>query len=257
MPEGEELEATEYYQHLYEKMDLLEIPRAFTSRSVNEGFSGGEKKRCEILQMAMLEPKYAILDETDSGLDIDALKIVSAGVNALRGPDLGILLITHYQRLLDYIVPDYVHVMVQGRIVLQRRKRSRARTRGERLRLGRKKKNRQLHKSERKNQCLTETPTIDIDRSVGDFHYDMEYTLDAGVGLSETTIRLHQRRQRKIPTGCAISGSKRSKVFEAKPMPTHWASKDLENIDLRQNPLLPLARAHRRAASRGTMCRRT
>ena len=117
LPEGEELEATEYYQHLYEKMDLLEMPRTFTSRSVNEGFSGGEKKRCEILQMAMLQPRYAILDETDSGLDIDALKVVSHGVNALRGPDLGILLITHYQRLLDYIVPDYVHVMVDGRIV--------------------------------------------------------------------------------------------------------------------------------------------
>jgi len=115
--EGEELEATEYYARLYEKMDALEMNRAFTSRSVNEGFSGGEKKRCEILQMALLEPSYAILDETDSGLDIDALKIVSNGVNALRGPNVGILLITHYQRLLDYIVPDYVHVMVDGRIV--------------------------------------------------------------------------------------------------------------------------------------------
>ena len=118
LPEGEELEATEYYHRLYEKMDLLEMNRAFTARSVNEGFSGGEKKRCEILQMAMLEPKYAILDETDSGLDIDALKIVSHGVNVLRGPERGILLITHYQRLLDYIVPDYVHVMVDGRIVM-------------------------------------------------------------------------------------------------------------------------------------------
>ena len=105
--EGEELEATEYYARLYEKMDLLEIDRKFTSRSVNEGFSGGEKKRNEILQMAMLEPRYAILDETDSGLDIDALRIVSNGVNTLRGPDMGILLITHYQRLLDYIVPDH------------------------------------------------------------------------------------------------------------------------------------------------------
>jgi len=118
LPEGEELEATEYYYRLYEKMNLLEMNRAFTSRSVNEGFSGGEKKRCEILQMAMLEPKYSILDETDSGLDIDALKIVSHGVNVLRGPERGILLITHYQRLLDYIVPDYVHVMVAGKIVM-------------------------------------------------------------------------------------------------------------------------------------------
>jgi Fe-S cluster assembly ATP-binding protein len=93
------------------------MDRSFTSRSVNEGFSGGEKKRNEILQLAMLEPKYAVLDETDSGLDIDALRVVARGVNALRGPALGVLLITHYQRLLDYIVPDHVHVMVQGRIV--------------------------------------------------------------------------------------------------------------------------------------------
>ena len=118
LADGEELEATEYYARLYEKMDALEMPRNFTSRSVNEGFSGGEKKRNEILQMAMLNPKYAILDETDSGLDIDALRIVSGGVNKLRGPGVGILLITHYQRLLDYIVPDYVHVMVDGRIVM-------------------------------------------------------------------------------------------------------------------------------------------
>ncbi len=94
------------------------MERKFTSRSVNEGFSGGEKKRNEILQMAMLEPSYAIMDETDSGLDIDALKIVADGVNALRGPKLGVLLITHYQRLLDYIVPDLVHVMMDGRIVM-------------------------------------------------------------------------------------------------------------------------------------------
>ena len=117
LPEGEELEATDYYAKLYSKMDALSVPRNFTSRSVNEGFSGGEKKRCEILQMAMLEPSYAVLDETDSGLDIDALKIVSAGVNALRGPNIGMLVITHYQRLLDYIVPDKVHVMSEGRII--------------------------------------------------------------------------------------------------------------------------------------------
>jgi len=117
LPEGEELEATDYYAQLYAEMDKLEMARTFTSRSVNEGFSGGEKKRNEILQMAMLKPSYAILDETDSGLDIDALRIVSAGVNAQRGPNLGVLVITHYQRLLDYIVPDYVHVMVEGRIV--------------------------------------------------------------------------------------------------------------------------------------------
>ena len=117
LPEGEELEATDYYAKLYEKMDLLNMDRSFTSRAVNEGFSGGEKKRCEILQMAMLEPRFAILDETDSGLDIDALKVVAHGVNSLRGPNLGVLLITHYQRLLNYIIPDFVHVMVQGHIV--------------------------------------------------------------------------------------------------------------------------------------------
>jgi Fe-S cluster assembly ATP-binding protein len=117
LPEGEEIDASAYYKRLYSKMDLLKIDRKFTSRSVNEGFSGGEKKRCEILQMAMLEPKMAVMDETDSGLDIDALRIVSEGVNALRGPGLGVLMITHYQRLLSYIVPDFVHVMYDGRIV--------------------------------------------------------------------------------------------------------------------------------------------
>ncbi len=117
MAEGEEIDATAYYKRLYAKMDMLKIDRKFTSRSVNEGFSGGEKKRCEILQMAMLEPKFALMDETDSGLDIDALRIVSEGVNALRGPNLGVLMITHYQRLLNYIVPDHVHVMWDGRIV--------------------------------------------------------------------------------------------------------------------------------------------
>jgi Fe-S cluster assembly ATP-binding protein len=118
LPEGEELDAVEYYEHLYKKMDSLKIDRKFTSRAVNEGFSGGEKKRCEVLQMAMLNPVYAVLDETDSGLDIDALRIVSDGVNAMRSPERGFLVITHYQRLLDYIVPDVVHVMVDGRIVM-------------------------------------------------------------------------------------------------------------------------------------------
>ena len=117
LPKGEELDAVAYYKHLYAQMDLLEMDRKFTARSVNEGFSGGEKKRNEILQMIMLDPKYGILDETDSGLDIDALKIVAKGVNAMRSPDRGFLLITHYQRLLDYIKPDHVHVMAEGRIV--------------------------------------------------------------------------------------------------------------------------------------------
>ncbi len=119
MAEGEELDATGYYKRLYAKMDKLKIDRKFTARAVNDGFSGGEKKRCEILQMAMLEPKMALMDETDSGLDIDALRIVAEGVNAIRAgaKPPGILLITHYQRLLDYIVPDFVHVMYAGRIV--------------------------------------------------------------------------------------------------------------------------------------------
>jgi len=117
LKEGETFSAPAFYKELYEKMDLLKIDRSFTSRSVNEGFSGGEKKRCEILQMAMLKPSYAVLDETDSGLDIDALKIVADGVNQMRGPERGVLLITHYQRLLNYIIPDQVHVMFDGRIV--------------------------------------------------------------------------------------------------------------------------------------------
>ncbi|HTP27305.1 MAG TPA: Fe-S cluster assembly ATPase SufC [Anaeromyxobacteraceae bacterium] len=115
--ENAELDATGFYKKLYEKMDLLKIDRKFTSRAVNAGFSGGEKKRCEILQLAMLEPQFALMDETDSGLDIDALRIVADGVNQLRGQAIGITLITHYQRLLNYIVPDYVHVMYDGRLV--------------------------------------------------------------------------------------------------------------------------------------------
>ena len=118
LPEGETLNPVEYYKKLYEKMDELKMPRSFTSRSVNDGFSGGEKKRCDILQMLMLEPSFAILDETDSGLDIDALRIVSEGVNTARGANIGMLLITHYHRLLEYIKPDKVHVMSGGRIVL-------------------------------------------------------------------------------------------------------------------------------------------
>ena len=117
LPEGETINAVEYYKELYEKMDALKMDRKFTARSLNDGFSGGEKKRCEILQMSMLNPAYCVMDETDSGLDIDALKTVSEGVNLMRGPERGFLVITHYQRLLDYIVPDVVHVMFDGRIV--------------------------------------------------------------------------------------------------------------------------------------------
>ncbi len=117
LAEGEELDATGYYKRLYSKMDMLKIDRKFTSRAVNDGFSGGEKKRCEILQMAMLEPAFALMDETDSGLDIDALRIVANGVNGLRTGDRAMIVVTHYQRLLNYIVPDFVHVMWDGRIV--------------------------------------------------------------------------------------------------------------------------------------------
>ncbi|MEZ0239416.1 MAG: Fe-S cluster assembly ATPase SufC [Chloroflexota bacterium] len=107
----------DFRRKMREKLALLRMDESFASRYVNEGFSGGEKKRLEMLQMAMLEPEMAILDETDSGLDIDALRIVAEGVNAMLNPDLGVLLITHYQRLLNYITPDFVHVLAQGRIV--------------------------------------------------------------------------------------------------------------------------------------------
>jgi Fe-S cluster assembly ATP-binding protein len=107
----------QFRKMLNEKMDLLGIDKSFARRYLNEGFSGGEKKRAEILQMALLEPKFAILDETDSGLDIDALRVVSEGVNALVGPDRGFIVITHYQRILNYIKPDFVHVMYDGQIL--------------------------------------------------------------------------------------------------------------------------------------------
>ncbi len=113
----DELDAFDFLEIMREKMKLVEMDEKFMSRSVNEGFSGGEKKRNEILQMAILEPKLAILDETDSGLDIDALRTIANGVNALRSPDRSMIVITHYQRLLDYIVPDFVHVLARGSIV--------------------------------------------------------------------------------------------------------------------------------------------
>jgi Fe-S cluster assembly ATP-binding protein len=119
LPEGEELDLFDYTDMLTERMEMLEMDVSFAERHVNDGFSGGEKKRNEILQMAVLKPALAVMDETDSGLDIDALQIVSKGVNKLaeENPDMTILLITHYQRLLDYIKPDVVHVMVEGKIV--------------------------------------------------------------------------------------------------------------------------------------------
>jgi Fe-S cluster assembly ATP-binding protein len=114
---GEDVSVRQFAKDLREQMQLLEMDPRFAERSLNEGFSGGEKKRHEILQMALLRPTLAILDETDSGLDVDALKVVSQGVNRLRGPGLGVLLITHYTRILRYIAPDAVHVMVEGRVV--------------------------------------------------------------------------------------------------------------------------------------------
>jgi Fe-S cluster assembly ATP-binding protein len=116
-PEDKGMPIPEFRRMLKAKMDMLRMDHAFAGRYLNEGFSGGEKKRAEILQMAALEPQIAILDETDSGLDIDALRIVSEGVNALRGPNLGALVITHYQRILNYIKPEFVHIMLDGRIV--------------------------------------------------------------------------------------------------------------------------------------------
>jgi Fe-S cluster assembly ATP-binding protein len=114
---GEQVSALAFRKHMKEKMNLLGVEDAMVNRYVNQGFSGGEKKKNEILQLAVLEPEIAILDETDSGLDIDSLKAVAEGVARLIGPDLGVLLITHYQRILNYITPDHVHVMMDGRIV--------------------------------------------------------------------------------------------------------------------------------------------
>jgi Fe-S cluster assembly ATP-binding protein len=111
-----EVDAFEFLTLVREKMKLMKMDESFLSRGVNEGFSGGEKKRNEILQMLVLEPKLAVLDETDSGLDIDALKVVANGVNTLRSPDKSVVLVTHYQRLLDYVIPDHVHVLVRGKI---------------------------------------------------------------------------------------------------------------------------------------------
>lgn len=116
-PESKGVSIPDFRRKLKQKMDLLEMSHDFAGRYLNDGFSGGEKKRAEILQMATLEPSIAILDETDSGLDIDALRVVASGVNALAGPELGVLVITHYQRILNYIKPDFVHIMLAGRIV--------------------------------------------------------------------------------------------------------------------------------------------
>jgi len=116
-PPQDNISVLDFRKLLKSKMDLLEMEYSFGGRYLNEGFSGGEKKRTEVLQLAVLEPAFAILDETDSGLDIDAIRIVSEGVNALRGPNMGVMVITHYQRILNYIQPDFVHIMFDGRIV--------------------------------------------------------------------------------------------------------------------------------------------
>ena len=115
-PESKGMSIPEFRRLLKDKMELLKMDHSFAGRYLNDGFSGGEKKRAEVLQMAALQPEMAIMDETDSGLDIDALRIVSEGVNALKGPNLGVLVITHYQRILNYIKPDFVHIMLEGRI---------------------------------------------------------------------------------------------------------------------------------------------
>lgn len=115
--EGKEISLIKFIRQMDKQMEVLDMDSSFSQRYVNEGFSGGEKKRNEILQMMMLKPRIAVLDEIDSGLDIDALKVVARGVNEMRSPDLGVLMITHYQRLLNYIKPDFIHVMMQGRIV--------------------------------------------------------------------------------------------------------------------------------------------
>lgn len=112
-----ELDAMDFWETLHQRMEMVKMDESMLQRPVNHGFSGGEKKRNEVFQMAVMEPRFAVLDETDSGLDIDALKVVADGVNGLRGPERSFLVITHYQRLLDYIVPDHVHVLVNGRIV--------------------------------------------------------------------------------------------------------------------------------------------
>jgi len=116
-PQDKGIPVPEFRRLLTERMDLLKMDHSFAGRYLNDGFSGGEKKRAEVLQMAALRPQIAVMDETDSGLDIDALRIVSEGVNALRGPELGVLVITHYQRILNYVKPDLVHIMMDGRIV--------------------------------------------------------------------------------------------------------------------------------------------
>ncbi len=116
-PQDKGITIPEYRKLLKERMDMLQMDHAFAGRYLNEGFSGGEKKRAEVLQMATLQPEIAVMDETDSGLDIDALRIVSEGVNTLRGPKLGVLVITHYQRILNYIKPEFVHIMMDGRII--------------------------------------------------------------------------------------------------------------------------------------------
>ncbi|MDR0693267.1 MAG: Fe-S cluster assembly ATPase SufC [Puniceicoccales bacterium] len=118
LPRGTPLNGVDFYKNLYAKMEALQIDKSFTSRPLNDGFSGGEKKRCEVLQMMMVEPKYAVLDETDSGLDIDALKIVSNAVNAMRDGTFSAIIITHHNKLLEYIKPDFVHIISHGKIAM-------------------------------------------------------------------------------------------------------------------------------------------
>ena len=212
LPEGEELEATDYYAKLYEKMDLLEMDRTFTSRSVNEGFSGGEKKRNEILQMAMLEPKYAVLDETDSGLDIDALKIVAHGVNALRGPER--------RRPPHHALPAPARLHCarprarhgRGAHRPQRRTRARPRTGRKGLRLGAATTSRNRRSPNGRTLWSAKLSPLEIDRNAGNFAYPETHTYDAGIGLTEKTRSTTSRTSRTIRIGCANSASTRSRL---------------------------------------------
>ena len=244
MPQGEELDAVTFYKTLYAKMDQLGMSREIHLRAVNEGFSGGEKKRNEVLQMLLLDPLYAILDETDSGLDIDALRIVSEGVNSMRSPFRSFLVITHYKRLLDYIKPDVVHVLADGRIV---------RTGGGEL--VDELESRGYEFPERggrsgkgvtppiRQSIMSDTPDMsedgnkqnlfDFDRSKGNFSFPERHKFNAGYGLTEATID-YICDVKDDPEWVRQFRKNALAVFESKPMPTHWASPDIEKIDFSQ-----------------------
>ena len=216
-------------------MELLEMDRSFTSRSVNEGFSGGEKKRNEILQMAMLEPKYAVLDETDSGLDIDALKIVAHGVNSLRGPNLGILVHHALPAPLELHRARSRARHGGGADRAKRAERTGARTRREAVTIGRAKTERlSQHWQLTRGSMVTmktETSAVDIDRNIGDFSYPEDAHARRRHRSDAKRPSITSPTSRKIPDWVREFRLKGLKTFLEKPMPTHWASKDLEAID--------------------------